>query len=224
MWEGTCAVLMKEERARLVHYTKRLRSDGLVVGTSGNISVRSGDHIAITPSGLDYDELTPELVCVVSTSGEAVEATLAPSTELPMHLAAYRLTDAAAVVHSHSPYATTLSTLIDELPPIHYMIADLGGRVRVTPYHSPGSDVLAAAMGEALRDRTGVILGNHGSLTVGATLERAYGRNVTLEWLAALYYRSRLLGEPRLVEDDEVAHIAEMLSGYFVSASGHPEG
>jgi len=204
-------MLLEVERALIVHHAGLLRPDGLVVGTAGNLSIRSDDLVAITPSSVDYDALDAGLICVVGLDGEIVEAARAPSSELPMHLAVYGATDAAAIVHTHAPYATTLATVVDELPAIHYMIAELGGPVRVAPYATFGSDELAASVMDALDGRSAVLLGNHGTLTIGDSLEQAYWRSVLLEWLAALYYRAMQLGEPRLLPGEEIDRVADRL-------------
>ncbi len=203
--------MLEAERALIVECARRLRPDGLVVGTAGNLSVRSGDLVAITPTSLDFDRLDPGLVCVVGVDGELVEAPREPSSELPMHLAVYRETGAAAIVHTHAPYSTALATVVDELPAIHYMIAELGGPVRVSGYATYGTDELAGTAIEALRGRNAVILGSHGTLTLGDSLEQAYERTVLLEWLAALYYRAALLGEPRLIPAEEIERVAGKL-------------
>ncbi len=204
-------MLLEAERARIVHHAGRLRPDGLVVGTAGNLSVRAGDLVAITPTSVDYDELEPGLVCVVGLDGVVVEAERAPSSELAMHLAVYRATEAAAVVHTHAPYATTLAAVVEELPAVHYMIADLGGPVRVAPYATFGTEGLAASVIDALAGRSAVLLASHGTLTIGDSLERAYRRSVLLEWLATLYYRAALLGTPRLIPAEEIERVAGRL-------------
>jgi len=204
-------MLLEAERALIVHHAGRLRPDGLVVGTAGNLSIRADDLVAITPSSVDYAELDPGLICVVGLDGEIVEAERAPSSELPMHLAVYGATDAAAIVHTHAPYATTLATVVEELPAIHYMIAELGGPVRVAPYATFGSDELAGSVMDALDGRSAVLLGSHGTLTIGESLEQAYWRSVLLEWLATLYYRATHLGEPRLLPNEEIERVADRL-------------
>ena len=205
-------MLLRPERELVVRYARRLRPDGLVVGTAGNISVRAGDLVAITPGSFDYDKLTPPRICVVHLDGAAAEAGLPPSSEVPMHLAVYNaIPEAGAVVHTHAPYASALSTVVDELPALHYMIAELGGPVRVAPYATFGSEELAENVALALEDRTAALLGSHGTIAFGDTLERAYSRTMLLEWLSALYLRASLLGEPRLVDADEIDRVARKL-------------
>ena len=156
-------MLLPDERAAMVDYCHRMEADDLTVGTSGNLSVRTGDTIAITPSGVPYNDLTPELVCVIDLDGNVVEAEFEPSSEVPMHTTVYRATDAGAVVHTHPMYGTALSVTRDEVPPVHYMIALLGGPVRVAPYARFGSPELAQGSVDAMQGRTGVLLRNHGA-------------------------------------------------------------
>jgi L-fuculose-phosphate aldolase len=202
-------MLLEAERQELAHVGRRMLADGLCIGTAGNLSLRSGDLIAVTPSGIPYDRLDPASMCVIGVEGNVVEAPTVPSSEVPMHLAVYRGTKAGAVVHTHSPYATVLSTLVDELPPIHYVIAGLGGRVRVAPYHTFGTEELAVDMINALEGRAAVILQNHGTITHGRTLEQAYDRSVTLEWLSAMFWRAKLFGQPNILSDDEIDRVRE---------------
>ncbi|HLI57583.1 MAG TPA: class II aldolase/adducin family protein [Actinomycetota bacterium] len=209
------STLLQRERQAVAAHARRLVADGLAVGTSGNISARRGDRLAITPRGVDYDRLDPGLVCVVSTGGDPVACPLAPSTELPLHREVYAATGAGAVVHTHSPYATVLATVAAELPPVHYLVATLGGPIRVAPYATPGSQELADHVATALAGRSAALLGNHGAVTIGDTLEEAYARAVLLEWLAALYYRARLLGEPRLIDPAELDRVGALLEHYL---------
>jgi L-fuculose-phosphate aldolase len=211
-------VLLESERRLVVGYAQRLRPDGLVVLTAGNLSVRNGELVAITPTGLDYDLLRPELVSVVSLDGQVVEGTLPQSSETPLHMAAYRTLSVRAAVHTHSPYATALATLLNEVPPIHYLFADLGGAVRVAPYATFGTRELADSVSKALAGRNAALLANHGTITVGDSLDRAYGRALLLEWLCALYYRSRLLGEPARLDAGEVDRVAARLRSLSESA------
>jgi len=197
-------VRLRAEREAVVAYARRTETDGLTVGTSGNVSVRAGDLVAVTPSGVPYDALSAEDVCVVDLEGRLVEGRLRPSSEVPMHTAVYRATDAGAVVHTHPLHATALSTLVDELPAIHYLVALLGGPVRVAPYAPYGTDELARLGVEGLTGRSAVLLANHGATTYGDDPEQAHTRSVYLEWLCRLYVQARALGEPRLLSDEEV--------------------
>jgi len=212
-------MLLATERAQLVEFSQRMQADELTVGTSGNLSVRSGGQVAITPSGIAYDTLTPESICVISVEGDVLEGALEPSSEVPMHTLVYQRTNAAAVVHTHPVYTTTLSALITELPPVHYMIALLGGPVRVAPYATYGTTELAENSVAAMRGRYGAILQNHGATTYGESLPKAYTRSIYLEWLCRMYYQARLLGEPNLLPPDEIERVAKKLEGY-----GQPAG
>ncbi|MFD0310685.1 class II aldolase/adducin family protein [Streptomyces sp. NPDC127119] len=200
----------------LVATARRTVSDGLVVGTSGNVSVRVGDTVLVTPTGVPYDRLTPEDVCGVSLDGRRVLGSLVPTSELPMHLAVYRSTDARAVVHTHAVHATAVSTLVTELPLVHYMSAALGGPVRVAPYAAYGTEKLAENMLRALRDRTACLLRNHGTLAHGATLDQAYDRTAQLEWMCRVWLTASSVPglTPTLLTEDQVAEAGERLRGY----------
>jgi L-fuculose-phosphate aldolase len=205
-------MLLERERKHLADTGRRLVADGLIVGTAGNLSIRAGDLIAVTPSSVPYDTLDAAAMCIIGIDGDVVEAPMVPSSEVPLHLAVYRRTNAGAVVHTHSPYATVLSTVVDELPPIHYAIASLGGRVRVAPYQTFGTEALADEMTRALEGRTAVLLQNHGSVTHGLTIDEAYDRSMTLEWLSATYWRAQLFGRPNILSDDEIDRVRQRAS------------
>src|SRR6266550_9048836 len=183
--------------------------DDLAPGTSGNLSVRRGELMAITPSGMPYERMTPSDICLVRTSDATRLSGPRPSTETPMHLAMYQASHAAAIVHTHSPFVVALSTVLDELPAVHYAMAGLGGLVRVTPYARFGTQELADGAVAALRGRTAVILRNHGALTYGATLEQAYDRARTLEWLASVYWHARMAGRPRTLTAAQLDEVRE---------------
>lgn len=207
-------MLLPDERAAVVEYCLKMQADDLTVGTSGNLSVRSGDLIAITPSGVVYDDLTPETVCVIDLDGTVVEGDLEPSSEVPMHTAVYQATDAGAVVHSHPMYCTVLSVTMDEVPPVHYMLALLGGPVRVAPYARFGSPELARGSVDAMVDRTGVLLRNHGATTYGPTLAKAYTRSLYLEWVCRLYHQAKQIGEPTLLTPEQLEEVGKVIGSY----------
>lgn len=200
----------------LVDTARRTAAEGLVVGTSGNVSVRVGELILVTPSGVPYERLGPGDAVGVDTDGRQVLGEFTPTSELPLHLAVYRSTSAQAVVHTHAVHATAVSTLVSELPLIHYMSAALGGPVRVAPYALYGTDELAAGMLDALRGRSACLLQNHGTVTYGATLAQAYDRTAQLEWMARLWLTaSSLPGRaPSLLSEDQLSEVGEKLKGY----------
>ncbi|MFF4083149.1 class II aldolase/adducin family protein [Streptomyces sp. NPDC001777] len=200
----------------VVATARRTAAEGLVVGTSGNVSARVGDTVLVTPSGVPYDRLGPQDVVGVDLAGHRVLGELAPTSELPLHLAVYRNTDASAVVHTHAVHATAVSTLVPEVPPVHYAAAMLGGTVRVAAYARYGTDELAANMLTALRDRTGCLLQNHGTVTHGATLDEAYDRTAQLEWLCRLWLAaSSVPGRtPSLLSPAQLSDVQEALKGY----------
>jgi len=199
---------LQTAREQLVSYCGSLVADGLAVGTAGNLSVRAGDVVAITPSGIGYADLAPADICVVTLAGEHVEVPQPPSSELPMHLAVYAATDAGAVVHTHSAEVVALSAVHRELPAIHYAIAGLGGPVRIAAYTRFGSDGLAAAAVAALDGRRAVILQNHGAVCYGTTLRDAYDRALLLEWLARVYRLAQSQGSPRILSAAELDEVA----------------
>lgn len=206
--------MLDEVREEIVRVCLRLSAAGVMPGTSGNVSVRAGDRIAVTPSGLDYAELTADLVGVHLLDGTPVEAPLAPTSEMPLHLAVYAATSASAIVHTHGTAVTALSAIVDELPPIHYIVALFGGRVRVTPYATYGTPELAEAAVRALRTSNACILGNHGAVTTGPDLRTACTRGEYLEWVSEVYLRAASAGRPRLLDRAEIDRVAEKLSGY----------
>ncbi|MBV9794626.1 MAG: class II aldolase/adducin family protein [Actinobacteria bacterium] len=207
-------MLLADLRAEVAAVGRRLAATGLVVGTAGNVSARAGDLIAVTPSGLDYADLSAELVGVHGLDGTEAEAPLRPSSELPLHLAVYAATDAAAIVHTHSPAATATSALVDEVPAIHYQVAAFGGPVAVAPYATYGTDELAASVVAALAGRSACLLANHGAVTTGPDLQTALTRARALEWVCDVWLRAAAAGRPRLLAAEEIEKVAGKLAGY----------
>ena len=198
-------MLYEIQRAEVAETALGLLTTGLIIGTSGNVSVRVGEHVIITPSGRDYRSLTPRDVAVVDLSGDTIDGEMLPSSETPLHLSVYESNpDVTAIVHAHSIYATAISTVLDLLPTIHYQMLELGGAVRVAPYRTFGTDELAEVTSQALQGRTAVIMKNHGSLATAATLDKALDRCVTLEWCSKLYLTALSAGTPNILSADEM--------------------
>ena len=190
-------MLMRREREEIAAAARRLAEDRLVIGTSGNLSARDGDTVAITPTGAVLAELEPEAVSVIDLDGRVVDGELAPTSELDLHLGVYRRYGAGAVVHTHSPAATALSCVVDEVPCLHYGMMALGGSVRVATYETFGSPELAERVLDALDGRTAALMANHGALTYGADVAAAVEATLLLEWACDIYARAVTVGSPR---------------------------
>jgi len=196
------------ERRQLAGACRRLAARGLVMGTQGNVSLRRGELVAITPTGATLGELEPEQVAVVDRAGRPVEPGLEPASELALHLAIYDRYGSGAVVHTHPPVATALSVVLDELPCVHYEMVALGGTVRVAPYATFGTPELAAAVVEALQGRSAALMANHGAVVHGDDLEQAEGLAELLEWACTLYWRAAAVGTPRTLDAGQRAAFA----------------
>lgn len=198
-----------QERAAVADVCRRLGAAGLLVGTAGNVSVRVGDRVAVTATGAVLAHLTAGQVTVVDLAGEVVAGTLQPTSELDLHLGVYRRYGAGAVVHTHAPMATALSCVLDELPCIHYQLLALGGTVRVAPYATFGTPELAASVLAALDGRSAALMANHGSVTVGPTLDKAVENALLLEWACGVYQHAAALGKPRVLDENQQLAVIE---------------
>ena len=181
---------------------------GLVVASAGNVSRRiDDDRIAITPTSLPYDVMTPEDIVIVDLgSGKAGGSSRRPSGELPMHLVIYRSRpDVGAIVHTHSPFVTTLSILRKPLPPvIDEMVMYFGGEIAVTDYAFTGTEAVGVNVVKALGDRTAVIMANHGNVCVGRDLQQALHVAVVMESAARAYVQALQIGDPVLLPDHAI--------------------
>lgn len=198
---------MRLEREAVAAACRRLAAEGLVIGTAGNVSMASGELVAISPTGAALAELDPEQVSVVDREGALVEGELEPTSELDLHLGVYQRYGAGAVVHTHAPVATALSCVIDELPCVHYSMLLLGGDVRVAPYATFGTPELAASVIEALEGKTAALMANHGAIVYAEDLDAAVERALLLEWACEVYSRAVAVGEPRVLGEDERAAV-----------------
>jgi L-fuculose-phosphate aldolase len=193
--------MLEAQREAVAGASRRLAAQGLVAGTSGNVSAREGEHVAITPTGGKLAELTAQDVSVVSLDGEHVDGALAPTSEIALHLGVYERYGAGAVVHTHAPMGTALGLVLDELPCVHYEMLALGGTVRVAPYVTFGTPELAKAVLDALEERTAALMANHGTIAFAHDVAEAVRRAELLEWACTLYWRAAQLGEPRTLDE-----------------------
>jgi L-fuculose-phosphate aldolase len=191
-----------EERERVAAASRRLADAGLVRGTAGNVSVRVGDAVVITPTGAPLETLDAAQVTVIDLKGRVLAGSLAPTSELDLHLGVYARHGAGAVVHTHAPVSTAISCVLDELPCVHYEMLLLGGPVRVAPYATFATPELALAAVEALEGRTAALLANHGTIAFGADLDAAVNATELLEWSSTVYWRAASIGTPRVLDEE----------------------
>jgi len=203
-----------ELRAAVARACSGLARSGLVTGTAGNVSARAGGLVAVTPTGARLAELTATDIAVVDLDGTLVDGPFAPTSELPLHLAVYRHTDASAVVHTHPRMATAVACVADELPCFHYGLLALGGAIRVARYATFGTDALADSVVAALDGRTAALMGSHGAVTYGACVQAAVDATELLEWACDVYLHACALGTPRVLGEDERAAVSAALAGY----------
>jgi L-fuculose-phosphate aldolase len=216
--------MLDRERERVALAARRLAADGLVTGTAGNVSVRAGELVAVTPTGARLDDVTPQQVAVVGLDGAQVDGELAASSELGLHLGIYRRRDEAAVVHTHARFATALACVIDELPVVHYQMLALGGPIRVVPYATFGTPELAELTLAALEGRSAALMANHGAIAVGPDLDTAMEQVRLLEWACELYWRAAAVGTPRVLGEFEQRAFLEAVSrrGYGITRRSRP--
>lgn len=210
-------MLLKELREKVVEYGKMLIERNLTTGTGGNISIyhRDSGLIAISPSGLDYMETRAQDIVVMNLDGDVIDGDRKPSSEYELHGIFYKnRDDISALVHTHSIYATTISCMNWDLPPVHYMIAVAGDNVRCAEYATFGTKELAENALEGMRDRKAVLLANHGMLAGAGTIEQAFKIAEDIEFCAELYYRTKSMGEPVLIQPDEMERMREKFKTY----------
>ncbi|UCH04073.1 MAG: class II aldolase/adducin family protein [Candidatus Thorarchaeota archaeon] len=195
-----------KKKKELLQVCKEMVENDLVVGSSGNASLRVGDHILITPSSVQYSTMTAENIMVLDLEGNVVEGDLNPSVESPTHLEIYRQReDAGAVVHSHSIYTTALALLHMPLPPVlDEVVPKLGGEVRVTSYAMPGTKELAKNVVEAMDMRSAVLIANHGAVCCAKTIRKAMEKAILLERTCKIYLLANQIGDPIHLPEDVV--------------------
>lgn len=210
---------MPELRRQLIETACRMAPANLNRGSAGNLSVRTRenglDGYLITPSGMDYEVLVPEDIVFMRLDGTP-DGRRKPSSEWRFHHDIYAARpDAGAILHAHSPFATSLACLRRDIPPFHYMIARFGGdTIRCADYATFGSQALSDNALVALRDRCACLLANHGLLVFGKTLAQLFALAVEFEALCEQYWRACQLGQPVLLDPDEMATVQAKFASY----------
>jgi L-fuculose-phosphate aldolase len=188
---------------------------GINRGKTGNVSARVDGGFLVTPSALAYDRTEPEDVVRVDDAG-AAHGRRKPSSEWRFHRDIYAArAEVAAIVHAHSPFATTLACLDRGIPPFHYMVAVAGGAdIRCAPYATFGTQALSDNALEALDGRKACLLAHHGMIAVGESLDAALALAVEVETLAETYWRALQVGEPARLDDDEMQRVLARFATY----------
>lgn len=210
---------MTEEahRQSIVDACRSLVASGLIQGTSGNVSIRHGAQMLITPSGIPYADMTPEMIAAMPLDGAGDwSGPLKPSSEWRFHLDILNARpDAGAIVHAHPTFCTALAMARRPMPAAHYMIAAFGGRdVRCAGYATFGTQALSDLVLEAIHDRQACLMANHGMIALGADLPQTLWRAEELETLARQYVASLTIGGPVLLSDAEMAEAQAQFKGY----------
>ncbi len=218
----------RKEREALVAACQQMNALGINQGTSGNISLRAGDVMLISPSALPYDQMRAEDVVEMPLAGEygVSHGAMKPSTEWRFHLDIMKSRpEAGAIVHAHPTHCTTLAIARKPIPACHYMIAAFGGTdVRCAPYATFGTKELSEHALRALAGRHACLLANHGMIVVGTSLAKAMWLAVELETIARQYVLSLLIGGPVLLSDEDIAATAAKFATYGVQDAPPPAG
>lgn len=214
-----------ELRHQLIASACRLAPAGLNRGTAGNLSVRTVEGgtagYLITPSGMDYARLAPDDLVFMDFAGRYA-GSRKPSSEWLFHRELYaHRPEIAAVIHVHSPFATSLACLRRDIPAFHYMIARFGGdSLRCAEYATFGTQALADHACAALQGRTACLLANHGLLVAGQTLDEAFALTVAAEELCEHYWRACQMGTPIVLDAQEMATVIARFARYGQQETG----
>jgi L-fuculose-phosphate aldolase len=206
-------------RRELIATALEMNRSGLNRGSSGNLSVRSGDGMLITPSGVPYDQMAADdIVYVTEQDGAPAGGSghRKPSSEWRIHRDVFRLRpDAMAILHAHPVHSTALACLRRPLPAFHYMVAVAGGRdIRCASYATFGSQTLSDHVLDALQGRKACLMANHGLLALSSDLAGALALAQEIEQLARSYLQCLAVGEPAILDDVEMDRVLEKFKSY----------
>ena len=210
-------MLMENERKLIVEYGKLLVTKGLTTGTGGNISIfdKEKKYFAISPSGIDYFETEPEDVVIMDLDGKVVEGARKPSSEWMMHLIFYKKRDdVEAVVHTHSRFSSTISCMRWDIPALHYYVAFAGKTIPCAKYASYGTQELADNAFEGMGEGKAALLANHGLITIGRSVKEAFLVAEMSEEMAEYYYRTKSIGEPVVLDEEEMENMILRFKSY----------
>lgn len=203
-------------RQAVLEAARTMGTRGLSPSRSGNVSMRFGDGMMITPSGMPYDQIDAGDMVFVSGTGKPEKGARKPSSEWRFHLAAYHARpDCNGVVHSHSTNATALACAHKPIPAFHYMVAAAGGSdIPLIPYATFGTEALADLVAAGLKQRNACLMANHGQIAIGATLEAALELAFEVEMLAEQYVKTLSVGPAKLLSEPQMAEALARFKTY----------
>jgi L-fuculose-phosphate aldolase len=209
------AIADREKRQSIIDACLRMNALGINQGTSGNISVRHGDGLLITPTSTPYEAMRPEQIVHMRLDGSH-DPSQRPSSEWRFHRDILKARpDVKAVVHAHPTYCTALAIMGMEIPAVHYMVACAGGdTIRCAPYATFGTQELSDHALRALEGRQACLLDHHGMIAVGPSLAKALWLAVEVETLARQYHACLQIGKPPLLPKDEIENVRVRMAGY----------
>jgi L-fuculose-phosphate aldolase len=204
--------MSREARSHMIDICRRMNSSGINQGTSGNLSVRTESSFLITPTSLRYELMEPNDIVEMDFDGGYVGKHL-PSSEWRFHRDILRARpDRNVVLHCHSSFATSVAVHRKDIPAFHYMVAITGGTViRCAKYAAYGTQELSDYALAALGTQDACLLANHGQISIGRDLERAFRIAVEVETLARYYIQALVLGEPPQLSESEMAQVLEQM-------------
>ena len=213
--DGESGLTENELREEVISAARAMNTHGLNRGTAGNVSARCRDGFLVTPTGMAYDEILPDDIVFVRKDG-TWDGARKPSSEWRFHRDVFEVREeAGAILHAHSPFATSLACLNCDIPPFHYMIARFGGNsIRCAEYATFGTQELSENAVAALFGRCACLLANHGMLVFGRDLRHVLDLAIEFETLCEQYWRARQIGAPILLSDAEMSRVLEKFANY----------
>lgn len=210
-------MIMERERQEVAKYGVSLLGKKLTLGSGGNLSVfnRELSLMAISPSGMEYQDIEAQDVVVMDLSGNIVDGKRKPSSEYQIHRILYEnRMDMYAVIHAHTIFSTIFACLGEELLPATYMLASAGKKIKCAEYATFGTGELAVNAYKAMQGNNAALLANHGVVTGAESLKKALDILEQVEYSAELYYRARCIGNPKIIADDEMEKVIEKFKDY----------
>ncbi len=210
-------MLLEKERQAVVEFGKKMLFSGLTTGTGGNLSIFNKDKglMAISPSGIEYSLMKPSHVVVTDRTGKIKQGNKKPSSEISFHLGLYeKRQDISAIIHTHSPYATTIACMGLEIPPVHYLVGFSGKKVPLAPYETFGTKALSENICETIGSYNAVLLENHGLVAIGKNIDMAFTVAEEIEFVARIYFQTKACGTPKILADKEMEKVMEKFKSY----------